>query len=530
MLSEINIKKFLYLKNVEINLSEGLNVFTGETGVGKSLIIDAISFVLGERGRFEEGDFVELVFEDVNNEYTEDGVLILARQIKKGKNVYYLNGRRVTLSLLKEISEGLIEIHSQNHQQMLLKREYHRELLDSFAGIEKLIDEYRELFLEYKKLEREIEQLKEEQANRLRELDILKYQLSELESAGLKEGEKEELERRYEYLSNISFIKENIYNALKVLEENEYSITSQLSLFQKFIDKIAGFDKELESILENVETVNSILSDISYSLSKIDIDINPDELKLIEERLDKLNWLETKYNTDEAGLIKLIDEFKKRIEQLESMESKIPEIEVKRKKLYDRVIELAEEISKIRKEKSEMFSREIEKHIKDLALKNSVFITEIQEKNLDINGKDRVVFLFSANPGFPPKPLDKVASGGELSRLSLALKLVSNKSVDTMIFDEIDTGIGGKTGVLMAQKLKVLSDKFQIILITHLPQVAAVADKHFYIEKHTENGKTLASIKELSNSERELEIARMLSGIIDSSSLKLARNLIESFD
>jgi len=450
LLSEINIKKFLYLKNIEISLSEGLNVFTGETGVGKSLIIDAISFVLGERGKFEEGDFVELVFENINNEYTEDGVLILARQIKKGKNVYYLNGRRVTLSFLKEISEGLIEIHSQNHQQMLLKREHHREILDSFAGIEKLLNKYRELFLEYKKLESEIEQLREEQANRLRELDILKYQLSELESAGLKEGEKEELERRYEYLSNISFIKENIYNALKVLEEDEHSITSQLSLFQKFISKITGFDKGLESILENVETVNSILSDISYSLSKIDIDINPDELKLIEERLDKLNWLETKYNTDETGLIKLIDEFKKRIEQLENVESKIPEIEIKRKK----------------------------------------------------------------NPGFPPKPLDEVASGGELSRLSLTLKLVSNKSVDTMIFDEIDTGIGGKTGVLMAQKLRMLSDKFQIILITHLPQVAAVADKHFYIEKHTENGKTLANIKELSNAERELEIARMLSGII----------------
>ncbi len=527
MLSEVNIKKFLYLKDIELTLSDGLNVFTGETGVGKSLIVDAISFVLGEKGKYEEGDFVELVFEDVENEYSENGQLILARRIKNGKNVYFLNGRRTTLSVLKEAAENLIEVHSQNHQQKLMKREYHIKILDKFLNIEDLLSNYRKLYMEYRRLERNVQRVKEQQSNRLKELDILRYQLNELENANLKEGEKEELEKRYEYLSNISFIKENIYNAVQLLEEDE-GILSKVFLLKKFLTKISGFNKDIENILENVETVNSILSDISYSLSKIDIDINPEELQYIEQRLDKINWLETKYNTDEKGLIDLIEEFKNRINYLESIENKLPELEEERDKLYREVYSLAEKISQIRRKKAKDFDKEIEKHLKDLALQNSVFVTKIEEKELDINGKDSVTFLFSANPGYEPKPIDQVASGGELSRLSLSLKLVSNISVKTMIYDEIDAGIGGKTGVLMAQKLKSLSQKFQVILITHLPQIAAVADKHFFIEKNVKNGSTFAKVKELSKEERELEIARMLSGIIDGNSVKLAKNLLES--
>ncbi|NPA52919.1 MAG: DNA repair protein RecN [Aquificae bacterium] len=527
MLSQIFIKKFLYFKDIEVSFSEKLNVITGETGAGKSLIIDAILFALGERGKFEEGDYVELVFDNVENEYAEDSTLIVARQVKNGKNVYYINGRRATLSTLKEATSNIIELHSQHHQQKLLKKEFNRQILDSFAQIKPLLDRYSELYNEYKKLLKEEEDIKNQQINSLKELDILKFQLNELESASLKEGEKEELEKRYEYLSNINFIKENIYSALHLLEEDEKSVNIQISSVKKLLEKISNVSGDIKQILENLDTALSILSDVSYSLSKIEIEVDPKELEFIESRLDTINWLEKKYNTDEKGLIQLIDQIQNRISALENLEERLPIIEEKRKKVYEKVVELAEKISKKRKEASSKFSKQINEHLKDLALKNSIFKVLIEEKPLDQYGKDRILFLFSANPGFEPKPIDETASGGEISRLALALKLVSGQSVDCMIFDEIDTGIGGKTGILMADKLKSLASKFQVILITHLPQVAAVADKHIYVDKLTHPKETIAVVKELSLEEKRKEIARMLSGSIDESSIQLANKLIK---
>ncbi len=529
MLSQIFIKKFLYFKDVEVAFSRGLNVITGETGAGKSLIIDAILFALGERGKFEEGDYVELVFDNIKNDFAEDNTLIVARQVKNGKNIYYLNGRRATLSTVKEATSNILEIHTQNHQQKLLNKEFHRQILDSFAGLEKILHQYIALYSEYKKLLKEEEELKNQQSNRLRELDILKFQLEELKSAGIKQGEKQELEKRYEYLSNINFIRENIYLALHILEEDEKNINAQLSSIRKLLEKISGYNTEIKNILENIDTALSILSDVSYSLSKMDIEIDPKELEFIESRLDTINWLEKKYNTDEEGLIQLISQLESRINKLENLEEKLPEIIEKKDILYKKLVKLAENISSKRKNASNRFELLVKNHLKDLALENSIFKVNIEEKDLDMYGKDKVVFLFSANPGFKPKPLDEIASGGEISRLALSLKLVSGQSVESMIFDEIDAGIGGKTGVYMAQKLKSLASKFQVILVTHLPQVAAVADRHFFVDKITDKNRTTAVVKELSIEDRKKEIARMLSGSIDKSSIELAQKLISQF-
>ncbi|EDP73407.1 AAA family ATPase [Hydrogenivirga sp. 128-5-R1-1] len=213
MLSKIKIGKFLYIKDIELELTDGLNVFTGETGVGKSLIVDAISFVLGKKGKYSEGDYVELSFENVDNQYAEDGLLFLAREVKNGKSYYYVNGKRATLSTLKEASEGIIAIHGQHHQQALFNRKEHIKMLDKYAQIDDLLEKYRKLYKEYKSLEKEEQELIQQQSNRLRELDILKYQLQELEEADLKEGEKQQLEEKYNYLSNILKIKEAVYNA-----------------------------------------------------------------------------------------------------------------------------------------------------------------------------------------------------------------------------------------------------------------------------------------------------------------------------
>lgn len=528
MLSKIKIGKFLYIKDIELELTDGLNVFTGETGVGKSLIVDAISFVLGKKGKYSEGDYVELSFENVDNQYAEDGLLFLAREVKNGKSYYYVNGKRATLSTLKEASEGIIAIHGQHHQQALFNRKEHIKMLDKYAQIDNLLEKYRKLYREYKSLEKEEQELIQQQSNRLRELDILKYQLQELEEADLKEGEKQQLEERYNYLSNILKIKEAVYNASWNLSEDENSVIEKLSEIIKELQKVSEFSKEIQNALNTLEEAKAILEDAGFSLSKIDLDYDQSSLEEIENRLNLINRLEIKYNTDEKGLIALKEEFKNRIEQLENLEFKLPQIQNQKEKILQQVKSLAEEISHKRKAAAENFSKEITKHLKDLAMKEAVFTVEIIEKPLDIDGKDSVIFKFSANKGFQPEPIDEVASGGEISRLSLAIKLIAGSDVSCMIFDEIDTGIGGKTALYMAEKLKKLSERYQVILITHLPQIAVYGDKHFYVEKLHKEDYTVASIKELDQKERIEEIARMLSGKKDTKSLQLAQELLSS--
>lgn len=528
MLSQIHIKKYLYIKDIILEFYNGLNVFTGETGVGKSLIIDAIEFVLGKKGSYEEGTFVELVFDNIYNEFSEEGTLILARQIKNSKSIYYINGRRATKTSVEEASKDIIEIHTQHHQQNLFRKSFYRETLDKFANMEELLKEYQELFSKYKQLKEKEKSISEKQSERLRELDILKYQLKELVEANIKIGEKEELEKRYRYLSEIQNIKEVVYLSKNILEEEENSILDNLNLIIKNLQKLKDTAPFIEEIYKNLEDAKILLQEASYSLSSMDLDFEENEIYEIEERLNQINKLEMKYNTDEEGLLKLKEEFENKIEFLENLEFELPKIKQQIKEIEEKLFTVAEKISKLRKEKGKELSKTIEKHLKELGLKEAQFIVKIEEKELDRYGKDNITFLFSANKGYPPSPLGEIASGGEISRISLALKLTTGSDVECMIFDEIDTGLGGKTAVLLAEKLKKLSKNYQVILITHLPQVAAYADKHFYIDKVFDNTGTKAIIKVLDREKRKEEIARMLTGKIDKETLYLAEKLIES--
>ncbi|WP_457640520.1 DNA repair protein RecN [Persephonella sp.] len=526
MLTQINIKKFLYMENISLSLDRGLNVFTGETGVGKSLIIDAIEFVFGKKSSFSDGSYVEIVFENLDNQFSEEGILILAREIKNGRSLYYINGRRSTLSTIKEASRDIVEIHGQHQNQKLFYKEFHREILDRYAQLEDKLKEYQELYKRFIELKKKEEKLLEEQSNRLKELDIIKFQINELEEADLKLGEKKELEEKYEYLSRIQEIQESISKSLLTISEEENSILDKLNQVIKDIEKIADTHKDLKNILENLEEAKILMTESSYSLSNFELDTDRSELNEIEERLNLINRLELKYNTDEKGLIILREKLQKRLEYLENLEFEIPEIQKEKEDVYKQVLELAREISQIRKEKGKELSKEVEKHLKDLALNDAQFVVEIKEKQLDKYGIDDVRFLFSANKGFPPSPLEETASGGEISRISLALKLVSGSDVESMIFDEIDTGIGGKTAIFLAEKLKKLSENNQVILVTHLPQVAVYGDKHFYVDKIISDGKTKAVIKEIKDEERKKEIARMLSGVVNIKSLQLAEELL----
>ncbi len=530
MLSQINIKKFLYITDISLNLSPKLNVFTGETGVGKSLIVDAISFVLGEKGKINEGDFVELVFDNIKNEFSEDETLIVAREIRNGKSIYFLNGRRATLSTVKEATKDIIEIHSQHHQQKLFSTDYHREIIDNFAEINQLLFEFKNKFLKLKQIQKEEKKLREEQSNRLRELDILQYQLQELEELNLQEGEKEQLEQEYNYLSNIQSVKQIVSESLILLNENENSTLDNLGLIIKNLTKISEVSPEIEKVVEELEEAKAIVENVSHSLNNLDTEVDVTKLHEIEERLNQINRLEKKYNVNFEELLKLENEFKERINYLQNMEFMLPEIEKEREKLQKEVEILSEKISKIRKQKSVNFDKKVQKHLNELALKDSIFKTEIKEKNMDKFGKDKVQFLFSGNKGFEPTPINETASGGEISRISLAVKLVSKNSVESIIFDEIDTGIGGKTALKMAKKLKNLSNYFQVILITHLPQIAVLSDKHFYIEKEFIEGKTVAKVSEIRGYDKEKEIARMLSGIVNEKSIKFAKELISEVE
>ncbi len=527
MLSSISIKNYLYIKNIHIEFDRGLNIFTGETGVGKSLIIDAIEFALGKRGNYKENTCVEVIFENLENDYADEGTLIISREIKNGKSIYYLNGRRATRSTIIEATENIVEIHSQHHQQKLFRQSYYRETLDKYARLETLLKEYQRVYDRYIFLKEKEKEIIQKQSERLREIDILKFQLREIEEADIKEGEKEDLEKKFQYLSQIQSIKEVVYNCEFTISEKEESILSELSNVIKSLERIKDASPLLEEVYTNLLDAKVLIQESQYNLSHMNLDFDPEEYRTIEERLNLINKLELKYNTDEKGLIELKEEFKKRIEYLENLEYQLPDIQKNLKEISNKLRELSEEISKVRKEKGRELEEKIKEHLKELGLKEAEFVVHIEEKQLDRYGKDRITFLFSANRGYPPSPLGDIASGGELSRISLSLKLITGSDVNCLIFDEIDTGLGGKTALLLAEKLKTLSENYQIILITHLPQIAVYADKHFFIDKQFKDNKTEAVIKVLSTEKRMEEIARMLTGSTDEKALELARKLLE---
>ncbi len=530
MLSQIYIKKYLYFYNILIEPDKGFNVFTGETGAGKSLIVDAVEFVLGKKGSWEEGTSVELVFEDVFNPFSEEGALILRREVKKGKSSYFINGRRATQKAVVEASHNILEIQTQHYQQNLFKESFYREILDDFSQLYPLLKELKEIYTEYISLKKKRDEILTKQSERLREIDILKFQLRELEEADIKVGEKEELENKYRYLSKIKDIRETVYQCGYILSEGENSVIDTLKSIIKLFSKIKDFSPELQEIYRNLEEGRIFLEEANYQISGIDLNISEEELFHIEERLNLFNKLELKYNTDEEGLLKLIDEFRANIEKLEKLEYILPEIEEKITKLEKRQKEIANKISYIRKEKAKILEKIIEKHLKELGLPEARFKIVVEDKGkIDRYGKDKIVFMFSANKGFETKPISEVASGGEVSRISLVLKLISGKASDCLIFDEIDTGIGGKTAVLLGKKLKELSKKSQILLITHLPQIAVFADKHFYIEKDFSKEKTTGIVINLDYKLRTEELARMLTGKKDENSLKLAENLLKEY-
>ncbi|MCS7244648.1 MAG: DNA repair protein RecN [candidate division WOR-3 bacterium] len=557
MILNLKVKNFLLLKEAHIEFDKGFNVLTGETGAGKSLLLKALSLALGDRIDWEifteEKSLIEVqvlvpdeflsLFENYGIEL--DGNLLIIRRIIEGdkrRSRIYANDNLVLSKTINEIIRNLIEIHGQYDTYKLFNEEYQMEvidryaksrvfendyqanILDKYANNENLIESYRKIYKDWLYLNNIYNEYKEKEEKYIQELEFLKYQLNELEEANLKINEEQELLRKLEYLRKIEEIREIKQLIKNIVFEGEENVISKLYFILRKLENLEDI-QEFRELKEKFENIIYELKELKHYYKDNNLE-EYESLDFIQERLFLLNRLKKKYSKSIEELLNYKEELKEKIKKIENLPFEIKNLSEKIKDLSKNLENLANEISKRRKNASKNFREEIIKTLKELGMPDAEFLTKFEEIPLGYNGKDRVEFLFSANKNFPPRPLRKIVSGGELSRFALSLKLAiaGKESPTTLIFDEIDTGIGGETALKVAQKLQELSKFYQVIVITHLPQIASKSNKHFLIMK--KDG--IAQINELDEKERVLEIARMLSGIVSDESLKHAKFLLSN--
>ena len=553
MLEYLHIKNVALIKDIEINFSKGLNILSGETGSGKSMIISALKFVLGERiskdfiRKSEKEAFVEAIFvqkENFSNILKEleireedDGSIIISRTINQnGRTINKINGETVPQSTLKQLSEYMYDMHSQHEHQSLLNPNKHIFLLDKFCeNIFVLKEELDKLLKEYKILDKEIQSLNLDEKEKEQKIEILSYQIDEIEKSKLKNGEEEELlEKKKKALNSekIRSLSNESYKFLYEGFENEKPILESLSKVLDNISELKDFDNEFESIYERLYESFENLSDCSSEIGKYirENDLIKDDIEEIEERLDTIYKLKRKYGNSVSEILSYYYNIKEQLTNLNLNDERLKELTEKRKGLYRKMFTLCEEISSERKQNAEEIEKAVTEHLHDLEMKNASFKIKIEDKKkISHDGKDSVEFLISPNLGEELKPLSKIASGGEMSRVMLSLKSVLSEAdnIDTFVFDEIDSGISGRTAQKAGEKMCKIAKEKQILCITHLPQIAAMADSHFLIEKHEEDNNTFTTVKELTEKERVNEISRLMSGsVITDLSKKAAEELI----
>ena len=535
MLISLNVKNLALIEKEEVYFSRGLNIFSGETGAGKSLLIGSVNLGLGGKaGKDIVRDIskpaeIELVFsldseeekeklEALDIPFDDEKTVIIKRRIKDGRSVFKVNGESVTLQALKEISSLLIDIHGQHDHQSLLYEKNHMKILDSFAGEEcsKAYDMYLTQYNEYKALKEELERQDTDEASRVREADLLRYEIDEIESASLKEGEDEELEQQFHLMNNSRKIAEAIGTVSELIGGDE-SAGDLVGRAVRSFSEISDFDENTRNLYSELESIDSMISDFRRDIESYlkDIDFSQDDFTSVASRLDVINQLKTKYGKDYDEIVNSLEERKERLEKIENfdiyLEKLKAEISDKEKKMQDNAVKL----SKIRTKAANVLGNKLQEALVALNFLDVKFMIDVSpSKAYTVYGGDNVEFMISTNPGEPLRPLKNIASGGELSRVMLALKtvLADTDSIDTLIFDEIDTGISSRTAQKVSESLSKLSKRHQVICITHLPQIAAMADHHFLIAKRVKGEHTVTEIKELENEDITLELARMLGG------------------
>lgn len=530
MLLELHVKNLALIEKADAEFREGLNILTGETGAGKSIIIGSVSMALGgkaPKGCIRQGApyaYVELVFsvdkEEKRKELAEldaipdeNGLFIVSRKIMPARSVSKVNDETVTTARLRQITGLLLDIHGQHEHQSLLYKSKHLEILDAYVRgktqplKEKTADSYRQ----YRILKDKLENFGVDEESRIRERDFLRFEINEIEESGLKEGEEEELTARYRRFSNSRRIAGNL-SAIRESLQSDW-----LSRAIQEVNQACGYDEALGSIRDQLYDAESILNDAEHEVSSYmdHMEFDGEVFRQVEERLDVIHGLQAKYGSTVEAIFKKLEEKRINLEELENFGARKAQTQRELKETENRLEKYCTQLSQVRKEASKKLTERIRQGLLDLNFLDVTFSMEFKPLgHYTAQGFDEAQFLISTNPGEPVKPLGDVASGGELSRIMLAIKtvLADTDNIPTLIFDEIDTGISGRTAQKVSEKLSYIAKSHQVICITHLPQIAAMADSHFEIAKSTSDGRTATTIRVLERGESVEELARLLGG------------------
>ena len=518
MLGRLYIEKFLFIRDVEIEFSEGLNVITGETGTGKSMTLSAIEFVMGKQGDYEDGTAVEI--EIVNGDETT----ILRREVKKGRSRYYLNGRGSSKEVVKEILENEVSLQGQNEFINLLKEEFQLKLLDKFSNLEGKLKELEEKFQRWKEKESELKDFERRIKELIEKKDYIEFRIKEIEEIGIKKEEYEELLKKEEALRNAEKIKKALTEVYLLLYEGESSVYENLGNSIKAISKIENYSEDYRNSLEKLLRIKEEIYEIYNELKEKDIELSEEEIDKLNEKIFKIQRVEEKYKKSFPEVIDEVNALKEELSKLEDIDLYKENLKEEVKSLKEEYLKLANEISEIRKRKAKELERKVKELLNELNLERAELKVSIEKGDYTKWGYDKVKFLFSSY-GKDFKELGSSASGGELSRLFLALSLILPAS-KTYIFDEVDTGISGETSLKLARFLKELSKSMQIIVITHSAPLCAAGEKNFKTEKRYLKDIPYIVVKELSESEKLEEVARLM-GIKTDETLKGASELIK---
>ncbi|MBE6015969.1 MAG: DNA repair protein RecN [Lachnospiraceae bacterium] len=535
MLLNLHVKNFALIDECEVDFGDGLNILTGETGAGKSIIIGSVNAALGARVSKDvvrsdnSPAIVELVFEtkgtkvnDVLREMdiTCDDNVIISRKIQSSRSICKINGETVSSAQVKRIAELLIDIHGQHEHQSLLNPAKHLEILDEFGGddILSIREEVAKHYKEYMEYKEELDNTSMDDETRRREISFLEYEIKEIEDANLSEGEDETVEADYKRMANSMKITENLSEVYGITggSSGARGIDDSIGEAIRRLSAVTEYDPGLTELLEMLENIEGLTSDFNREIAGYLSDNEFDEAVFAEteSRLDLINNLKAKYGNTIELIGKALSERKAKLESLNNLEEHVADLENKLRLAEKVLSEKSEALHKARVDAGAALKEKICQALQELNFLQVEFEIDFREKAFSAKGKDEVHFLISTNPGEPVRELSGVASGGELSRIMLALKTImaENDKIPTLIFDEIDTGISGRTAQKVSEKLNLVSRGHQVICITHLPQIASMADEHFLIEKKVENSSTVSLIEKLSEEESVREIARMLGG------------------
>lgn len=554
MLRELRLNNLAIIKNLDLEFNDKFIALTGETGAGKSIILNGISLLIGERSHTDmirngaQGLFAEGVFELNENQKKrldelgfeiEDDELIITRYFdRNAKSKITVNGSRMTLSRLKELMVNIIDLVGQHEHQFLLNSDYHLHLLDRFLDDEgkMLSKKIRESVNKIKKLNLQIGNIEEEKSKIAEKKDILEFQLNEINSLELKENEDNELEEEYKILFNAGKISEKLEETSQFLKEGEFSILTALGRAKRNLEQLSDLSESYSELYDKIESVLYEVEEISYSVDNFvgDVEIDDKKLEKIVERIDNINKLKLKYGSTITEILEYRDKIEKDLSLVNFESEELENLKKEKSELVGQYFQDSERLSEIREKIAENLQNTVDVQLDDLNMENAKFKVEITKtQEITIYGMDNAEFMIAANVGETFKPLAKIASGGEISRIMLALKTVFSAvdNISVLIFDEIDTGISGETVRRVAEKLRELSKNTQIICVTHSPQIAGKAQQQFFIKKEIENNFTETKVHELNTEERIREIARIISGDnITEASINHAKEIMGLWD